>query len=266
MLAFFLIECSPVSLLAAERDSPGLAEHLFDHRDYYRAITEFERASFFAGDASLKRWAKYKIGESYRKSGRPEEAIPHLIGAARFGVGDQLTDSCVVSLARSYLELGSYGSARSILDSLSRGGTTRTALEGWSHLLEGDYGNARVLFHSAGRDSLAALAIALETLPTKSPLVAGAMSAVVPGTGQIYAGAYRQGLTSFLVHALLGYVAYSSVKDSRYFEAAAAIYTGFSRFYVGNIMSASSLVRTQNQRRVEALVREGRLRYGEDLE
>ena len=264
MAAFFLIEWNPVSARSA--DMPGLAGQLYRDKDYYRAITEYKRESFFKRSTYQKRWSDFRIGESYRKSGRPEESVPHLINAAWFGAPDGLTDSCVLSLARSYIDMGSYPAARGVLDSLKEDVPVKLTLAGWSYLLERDFESARGLFASVGKDSLADLATSCRETHWKSPRTAAIMSAVIPGSGQIYAGGYRQGVTSFLLHGLIGYLTYRAVDDRRYFEAAAAIYTGFSRFYVGNIMSASSLAREHNQEKMEEFISRGRTRNGEDLE
>lgn len=264
LAAFFSIEPSLVS--ARAKGGPGLAHELYIHKDYYRAITEYKREAFFADSAHQKRWADFRIGESYRKSGRAEESVSYLARAARFSESDELSDSCVFSLARSYIQMGSFPAARAILDSLGKEVPCKLALAGWSSLLEGDFETARGLFASAGRDSLADLAAACTEIRWKSPAAAAVMSAILPGSGQVYAGGYRQGVTSFLLHALFGYLTYRAIDDHRYFEAAAAVYTGFSRFYVGNIISASSLVREDNHRRMDEVIRTGLTEHGEDLE
>ncbi|MFH0864979.1 MAG: hypothetical protein V1904_02205, partial [Bacteroidota bacterium] len=70
----------------------------------------------------------------------------------------------------------------------------------------------------------------------KSGLLAGCMSAVIPGLGKIYAGKTKQGLSSFLPVTLLGVQAYEAyrktgVKSARFILSAGL----FSVFYIGNI-------------------------------
>lgn len=265
LAAFSLIETFP--LCAFGEKSSTFADRLFKNRDYYRAITEYKRFSYFSNESGQKRRASFRIGESYRKSGRPEKGIPYLLGAARFNPPDALTDSCSFSLAKSWMELGQYEMARHILDSLqSEEDSTIMVLEAWSYFLEGDFQNARSSFLSAHASPLAELAVKGEELRTKSPRAASVMSAVLPGTGQIYAGAYRQGFISMALHGLMGYLLYRSIVDQRYFEAAATFYTGFSRFYVSNIASASRLAGEHNEAQRSRLVEEARSMYGDDLE
>jgi hypothetical protein len=261
--AFFSIEAGALFVSA---DESGFARSLYVKGDYYRAITEYKRSYFHSKEMWTKRWANYRIGECYRKSGRPLGGLSHATDAVWFGAKDELTDSCVVSLAKSYIELGEYYSARGILDSLeNESDTQKTLLRGWTYLLESDYQNARALFLSAGADSLAALSLEGENIRDKSPLVAGILSAAIPGSGQVYAGAYKQGIVSLLLHGIIGYFAYEGVRDGRYFETAAALYTGVSRFYVSNILSASRLVREGNEKKRIELAREARRRHGDAL-
>ncbi|MFQ5904990.1 MAG: tol-pal system YbgF family protein [bacterium] len=269
LAAFSLIDGKV--LCVPGQSSSGLARALFEERDYYRAITEYKRLSFFSVGTQEKRRASFRIGECYRRSGRWEKALPHLLDGARFRAPDPLTDSCIVSLAKSYIELGSYRAAREMLDSLgSRNVPTRVTLVGWSYLMEGDFRNARTSFLSVSNSSsascLAELSAEGERIPMKSARVAGAMSALIPGSGQVYAGACKQGFISFLLHGVMGYLLYKSVKAERYFEAAVTLYTGLSRFYVGNIMAASRLAREKNERERLLLIEEARRRYGGDLE
>ena len=269
LAVFSLIETFPLCTFG--KKSSIFADRLFRDRDYYRAITEYKRFSYFSNESGQKRRASFKIGECYRKSGRPEKGIPYLLGAARFNPPDALTDSCSFSLAKSWMKLSQYEMARQMLDSLqSEEDSTRAVLEAWSYFLEGDFQNARSSFLSAESSGnatrLAELAVEGEELRTKSPRAASVMSAVLPGAGQIYAGAYKQGFVSMALHGLTGYLLYRSIVDQRYFEAAAAFYTGFSRFYVGNIASASRLAGEHNEAQRFKLVEEARSMYGDDLE
>ena len=70
----------------------------------------------------------------------------------------------------------------------------------------------------------------------KSPVLAGAMSLVVPGSGKWYAGKKWQGIVAFTANAMMGLQAYESYSkggvSSPRFIASIAL---FSVFYTGNI-------------------------------
>jgi hypothetical protein len=69
-----------------------------------------------------------------------------------------------------------------------------------------------------------------------SGLLAGMMSAVVPGLGKIYAGKTGQGISSFLPVACMGLMAYESYKKAGVSSARFILTTAlFSVFYIGDI-------------------------------
>jgi hypothetical protein len=80
----------------------------------------------------------------------------------------------------------------------------------------------------------------LRKYSTKSPFVAGTLSAIVPGLGKIYAGKTGQGIAAFLEIAALG-----GATAEYYFrsgpESAGFIIFGslFSLFYIGNIWGSA---------------------------
>jgi TM2 domain-containing membrane protein YozV len=70
----------------------------------------------------------------------------------------------------------------------------------------------------------------------KSGLLAGTLSALVPGAGKIYAGKIRQGVTTFLPVAIMGAQVFEAYKVGGINSARFYIYSGlFSVFYIGNI-------------------------------
>jgi len=80
----------------------------------------------------------------------------------------------------------------------------------------------------------------LRKYSTKSPFVAGALSAIIPGLGKVYAGKTGQGIAAFLEIAALG-----GATAEYYFrsgpESAGFIIFGslFSLFYIGNIWGSA---------------------------
>src|SRR5690606_34632281 len=84
----------------------------------------------------------------------------------------------------------------------------------------------------------------------KRPWLAGALSAVVPGLGQAYAGSWESAAVSFVLNgALIG----ATVELARRDFYAASTVTGLagSVFYLGSVLSAADLARRHNQRAAE---------------
>lgn len=76
----------------------------------------------------------------------------------------------------------------------------------------------------------------IRNVKRKSGLLAGAMSAIIPGAGKIYAGKIRQGLATFIPVVLMGAQVFEAGKVGKIKSLRFLIYSGlFSVFYVGNI-------------------------------
>ncbi|MFN8357799.1 MAG: hypothetical protein U0Y10_25290 [Spirosomataceae bacterium] len=82
----------------------------------------------------------------------------------------------------------------------------------------------------------------------KSPLLAGVMSAIVPGSGKIYVGQLGQGIAALFQTAFLGLQAYEGYRKDGPTSARFLIYGGlFSLFYVGNVWGSVLSVRIQQR-------------------
>lgn len=70
--------------------------------------------------------------------------------------------------------------------------------------------------------------------PYKSDVVAGILSAIVPGAGKIYTEEYSDGITAFILTGLFSYLAYDNFKHNHNFRA--YLFSGLAAgFYLGNI-------------------------------
>jgi tetratricopeptide (TPR) repeat protein len=78
-----------------------------------------------------------------------------------------------------------------------------------------------------------------QQLPRKSPVVAGLLSAVVPGAGHIYAGHYGDGVTSFFLNGLFIAGTVVAIRQENYAVAGAVGVVGLP-FYIGNIYGAAN--------------------------
>lgn len=79
--------------------------------------------------------------------------------------------------------------------------------------------------------------------PYKSEMLAGILSAIIPGSGKIYTKDYGDGITSFLLTGLFSYLAYTNFDHKHYTRA--WIFTALGAgFYAGNVYGsvASALI------------------------
>ena len=80
----------------------------------------------------------------------------------------------------------------------------------------------------------------------KSPALAGVMSALLPGSGQLYAGSLQAAAVTFVLNSLFIGATVELARDKLYVTAAAAG-TAASFFYLGGIINAADLARRRNR-------------------
>lgn len=104
-------------------------------------------------------------------------------------------------------------------------------------------------------DHFAAELRALPPLPTRSPLAAGLLSALLPGAGQLYAGEPRDALSALALNGLfMGGTA--ALVRQRAWPAVALTGLFTLGFYTGNIVSAANAASRRNQRYARARMEE----------
>jgi hypothetical protein len=81
---------------------------------------------------------------------------------------------------------------------------------------------------------------------TKRPWLAGTLSAVLPGAGQLYAGSAQGAAVAFVLNAVLIGATAELAWHKLYLTSAAAAVTS-SFFYVGNVINAVDLARRRNE-------------------
>jgi TM2 domain-containing membrane protein YozV len=80
----------------------------------------------------------------------------------------------------------------------------------------------------------------------RRPAVAGVLSALLPGAGQLYSGSVQAAAVTFVLNALFIGATVELVRDRQYWTAAAAGTVG-SVFYIGGVMNAVDLARRRDQ-------------------
>lgn len=243
------------------------AEYLLAEGDYLRAAGEFERYYVMVQNRSNADSLLYQIGRCYMLAGRPDDALKYYqLITERYSDGD-FADHAVLGAGWSYYQRGEYQrSLQMVLDSpLQRAESylLRNRLVALDHLylrqwdralavLSGNNGHADTL--SA---PLAALAQRGRDLRYKSMVKAGVLSAVIPGSGRMYAGRFTDGLYSFFVVGMTGWQAYEGFKDDGARSTRGWIYGAFCGFfYLGNVYGSAVAVKIHNGRLELNLLRE----------
>ncbi|MBM4170157.1 MAG: hypothetical protein FJ215_13520 [Ignavibacteria bacterium] len=243
----------------------GFADALMKQGDYFRAITEYKRAMYHSTEESVKDYCLVQIAQAYRKSGKIESAVeyaavllakpdvaPSLRYRANLAVGQSYFESNMPQLALAYFE-----AARDHQDSL----LFPMLCLGVTHAALGNHEKGAGYFEEAVqlqtnmdlKDRYADFASKvrlMERRPRKSPALAGGLSAVVPGAGQLYSDHAYDAFQAFFYTASMAFATYAmynyehSGNRQLLWTYVGASITGI--FYVSNVIGASRTAQYRN--------------------
>jgi outer membrane protein assembly factor BamD (BamD/ComL family)/TM2 domain-containing membrane protein YozV len=249
----------------------SFADHLFEQGDYYRAITEYERVIFFYPDLPQAKQARFQIAHAYLKGEKFDQAIARFRALADEYRNEELGRKSLSMVGEAYYQKRDYGRAADVFTVFietypddTRADSARVML-GWSHLRQGDWQEAGGEFQKVPAGSslrkqaegLAEESKNYPDIPKKSPLLAGGLSAVLPGAGQLYVGRPGDAAVSFLLNGVFILATVEAFHHDN--NAAGGILLFFeSGWYLGNIYNATGSAHKYN--------RQAEQRYMEDLQ
>jgi len=235
----------------------GFAEYLENTGDYYRAITEYKRFIFLWPENELSNECRYRIGRSYLYGSDYENAISEFQNLYNLSSGNLPARKIQYAYSKSLFMASRYKQAAFVAKNNMPDLTIskRQAYDiSWCYLKDKNIKSALQIYQELAeteksddrifniRDAI----VHLESLPEKRPCIAGVMSAILPGSGQIYAGRWRDGLISFLINGLF-ISAIAGAIDKDHDETAAIL--GFLElgFYSANIYNSLNDAHKYNQ-------------------
>jgi tetratricopeptide (TPR) repeat protein len=239
----------------------SLGDAFMAEGDYYRAITEYKKLTFLFPDSERLSEALYQIGMAYYK-GKDYNSAANSFAKVRkaytatnyssaafyeglsYGKLDR-HDDAALAFERSRLFDKSHSDAANAQLGLCLNSLEVNDVAGCRQQLEEFAENYPQDERVPGVRKSFALLDAYEAQPKKSPDLAGTMSAVIPGSGQMYAEHYKDGLMAFVVNGLFIAGTIASLDDENYALAAIVGGVGFP-FYVGNIYGAANATRKWN--------------------
>ncbi len=249
-------------IFLTEEVQMGLADAFLAEGEYYRAVTEYKKFRILfpespQGDRALFRTGMaYYLGEEYESAARAFDTL------ATTWPNSGYSEPALFFAGLGRWKKKDYAGAAELFDVLIRRGPSSPyasrALAALS-LLNLDRGDAAaaardlerflVLFPDHPDEARVREALTLlgdfEKLPTKSELLAGILSALLPGSGYVYAGQYGDGLTAFLLNGL--FIAGTVTAAQSGWYPASALSGGIGMpFYVGNIYGSMNAVKKYN--------------------
>jgi len=217
-----------------EPASVELANLLFQSGDYRQALVEYKRFLHYKPEDPRRPYLMFRMGVCYSKLGKYDKAERMLRKALEAGDED-LRERAGIALIRTLFLMDRYDSAKLMARLLmERYGSRPVAAEaaylrGWCFLNEGNWFEAALAFRRAAEmgkgtelgleaTRLAEGCLEAIRLPRRSPSKARALSALIPGMGQLIGGDIK-GAIWLAGELILGYLLVDSVESGRYFDA-----------------------------------------------
>lgn len=229
--------------------------------DYYRAITEYKKLIILFPDSEHFPEALYQIGLAYY-NGKDYESAAKSFAKVRQTYSANHFSSAAFHEGLSYQKLGRDDAAalayeRSRLFDASHPDAVNAHLGLVLNAAENDdITKVRSELHDFHINypekvsvpvtlELYSLIDTYEARGKKSPALAGTMSAIIPGSGQIYANHYKDGLMAFVVNGLFVAGTIAAIDNENY--ALAGIVGGIGvPFYLGNVYGAANAAQKWN--------------------
>lgn len=225
--------------------------------DYYRAVTEYKRLLILFPDSSRADIAMFKMGMAYYQGEEYESANKTFASISSRYPKSKFAGRAAYQQGLCLMKLGKPDKAAELFSAAAgtapeKKGDERAAVFG-------------VAMSSIDRNNLAAGRSALEQFvsnnpedpavpraiaaidlldrnlnpPHKSALLAGTMSAILPGSGQFYAGRYGDAFTSLLLNGLFIAGTVVAAQNENYALAGVTGLIGLP-FYIGNIYGGAN--------------------------
>jgi tetratricopeptide (TPR) repeat protein len=225
---FFLVSLLSLAVIAlvmpagAAGDDLDFAKSLMAEQDYFRAISVLKEVRFFSTDERLRQLCDIKIGEAYLWSNKYDMSISTFGRLLSADVLDEERNREVdILLGLNYIGLRTFPVAepyfKKALDAgsgffpLLYLGLVEAEKGGWD---ESESFLSRAISASESESQRAVVTGLRDSvhrgtaLPSRSPFLAGLLSTIVPGAGQVYTGHYVDAAQAFLAVGALSFAAY----------------------------------------------------------
>jgi len=242
------------------------AEFLWQKQDYIRSAGEYQRY-IFTKDRKNDLYALFQIAKCFRRSKLFDLSLEYLNQAILKSKNQSLTDSLTLAKAATHLLLendalflktnSSFKYNRS--NFVSKNSSILNSLylmkkSNWKDAYDILYNYKINRMDSLDIMPLIGITKKGMAKPYKSSTLSGILSAIIPGTGKIYANRTIDGLYSFLLVGSTSWLAYEGFRDSGRSSAKGWIFGSLSTFlYAGNIYGSIIAVDMYNKQIKEKL-------------
>jgi tetratricopeptide (TPR) repeat protein len=269
---------SACAFAADDRQIFDFASSLHASGNYYGAVLEYQRLISYFPASKLSEEASYMIGMSYLKAGRADDASAAFKAFISSYPKSGRSAGALTGISSAYYSIKNYSKGISEIYSLKEArfqsdplmSCSSDYLIGWGYLGKHDFNAARSSFYylstleSSYKEEASSLAedsrLGL-SLPSKSPFLAGTLSALLPGSGQAYAERYYDGFVSFFLNAAFIYLATDAYRTGN--DASGLFFSVIELgWYSGNIYGAVRGANKYNDEKADEYVNGLKVKYG----
>lgn len=239
------------------------AERLFESGAYQAARREYKRLLFYQPNTEFRDAADYRIAQSYYYQNEPDRAERLFHEFLDTHPNSPFRFQSQLMLGQLHFDAGAYSLARTTLfELLHASEDTEVAaaahyLRGWCYVHTSEWNKAitelrradTLQIDASQRKKARQLADTLlekTPLPHKSPQMAGWLSTVVPGSGQLYVGNVKEGILAAALSGTFIYLAVDAIRERRYVDCTGIALVGW-QFYWGNRINARHLASEYNK-------------------
>lgn len=250
------------------------ADQLLQEGEYFRAVTEYRRFRFNHPDDPRQAMALFRIGQAFYRGQQYNEALQTFRDVIQSYPETPYGQQAWLWQGESLLQQTQFDAAEQSYSAYMERYADAPALpyaqyqRGWTLLYRRQWGAAAAELQQIPDTSPlfpAAQQLAIEAQegsqrPKKSPVLAGVLSALLPGAGQLYNGRPGDAVLSFLLNGL--FIA-GSIEAIQHDELAIAGVLSFfeAGWYGGNVYSAVNGSHKHNRRADETLLQDLERRF-----
>jgi tetratricopeptide (TPR) repeat protein len=242
------------------------AEELFAEGDYYRAITEYKRFISFFPDNKCVEKSKYKIGVSYFRAKRWQESVDALTSFAEKYPQSTMSMEALYLKGMAQKKMKRWNDAlatfKEIIRSKLNEYTDKAVYQSVIiHLQMEEWKKARETLLlispnsplSASVNTISSGLDNIDTIPQKSPTVAGTLAAILPGAGHLYTERPMDAFVSFLINSAFICAAVKLFRHDNYVSGSIVSFFEVG-WYTGNIYSSVNSAHKYNKRAKESYI------------
>jgi TM2 domain-containing membrane protein YozV len=239
------------------------ADHLFRQQDYLRAAYEYERYGFLqTGNDPAAREILLRAGKAFQCAGEYDRSLDLFAVLLETAESNRIRELAIYETGLTYFRMARYQESLLFLQDQPLESLLPEAglLVGADLMMLGQWRLAEEtfdLYEVPTTEVLRNIAREGSTMRRKSPLAAALLSAVVPGSGKIYAGEYGDGIHSLIFIGLIGTLSVLSFRAEGMDSIRGWIYASVGGvLHIGNIYGSTVSARRYNRLREEALFQE----------